>query len=221
MGEFDHIYLSHPFTMMVSGPTSSGKTVFVRRILKNHNVLMRNIQKPLLSVAWCYGQWQKCYNEEVDNTKISYSSGLLSKTEIESTDIDVLIIDDLMSELANSTLLAELFTRGSHHNNLSVIFITQNIFHQGSKMRDIHLSCQYLILMNNPRDKSQIDYLVKQMKMKRQLVFAYNDATSKPYGYLFIDFKQQTPRSQMLKSRLTPEESIEEKFEPIIYVVAD
>ena len=33
------------------------------------------------------------------------------------------------------------FTKGSHHRNLSIIYIVQNIFHQGKEMRNISLKC--------------------------------------------------------------------------------
>ena len=41
-----------------------------------------------------------------------------------------IIIDDLMHEADKK--IAKLFTQGSHHKNASVIFLTQNIFHQKS-----------------------------------------------------------------------------------------
>jgi len=33
--------------------------------------------------------------------------------------------------------VCERFTKGSHHRNLSVIVVTQNIFHKSSHTRDI------------------------------------------------------------------------------------
>lgn len=38
----------------------------------------------------------------------------------------LVILDDLMRE-ANGSVV-DLFTKGSHHYNLSVIFVTQNVF---------------------------------------------------------------------------------------------
>lgn len=40
----------------------------------------------------------------------------------------LLILDDLMQELKGDKRLNELFTRGSHHWNLSIIHIVQNAF---------------------------------------------------------------------------------------------
>ena len=55
-----------------------------------------------------------------------------------------------------------LFTRGSHHRNLSVIYIVQNLFHQGKGSRSISLNSHYLVLFKNPQDELQILTLATQ-----------------------------------------------------------
>ncbi|KAG8229448.1 hypothetical protein J437_LFUL005553 [Ladona fulva] len=42
--------------------------------------------------------------------------------------------------------IVNLFTKGAHHWNLSVIFITQNLFHQGKGRRDISLNSHYIAI---------------------------------------------------------------------------
>lgn len=64
---------------------------------------------------------------------------------------------------AQSKSAANLFTRECHHQNISVIFITQNIFHQGQYARDISLNCSHLCIMNNPLYRSQFQYLARQL----------------------------------------------------------
>jgi len=49
------------------------------------------------------------------------------------------ILDDLMMGAFNKNV-CELFTKGSHHRNLSVTVVTQNIFHKFSHTRDISLN---------------------------------------------------------------------------------
>ena len=95
---------------------------------------------------------------------------------------------------AYTKAVCELFTKGSHHKNLSVILITQNVFHQGKFCRDISLNCKYLVLFNNPRDKSQIYPLARQIfpENSGSFVKVYKEATSKPFGYLFLDLTQTT-----------------------------
>jgi len=56
----------------------------------------------------------------------------------------------------------DLFTKGNHHKNLSVIFILQNLFHQGRGQCDISLNTNYIVF-KNPRDRAQIRHLVCQV----------------------------------------------------------
>ena len=76
---------------------------------------------------------------------------------------NLIIIDDQMIEAEKDNRIVSLFTEGSHHRNLSVIYIVQNLFHQGKGKRSISLNSHYLILFKNPRDKLQILTLAKQM----------------------------------------------------------
>jgi len=105
-------------------------------------------------------------------------------------------------------VVSKLFTRGSHHTNTSVIFITQNIFHPSKESRTIALNTQYLVLFKNVRDKSQIAYLARQMYPSRSkhMVEAYTDATNAPYSYLFVDLKPDADEKLRLKANIFPDD---------------
>ena len=60
----------------------------------------------------------------------------------------VVVVDDLMAE-ADERVTA-LFTKGSHHRNVSVVYLVQNLFHKGKDHRTISLNAQYLVLFKNP-----------------------------------------------------------------------
>ena len=72
----------------------------------------------------------------------------------------LLILDELILE-SSSDVILDLFTDGSHHKNISVIFVTQNVFHKGKVERDISLNTKYLVLFKNPRDRAQIQHLAR------------------------------------------------------------
>ena len=76
---------------------------------------------------------------------------------------NVIVFDDQMIDASKNKRIVNLFTRGSHHRNLSMIYIMQNLFHQGKGGRRIILNGHYLVLFKNPRDKLQILTLAKQM----------------------------------------------------------
>lgn len=186
----------HPFTCMVAGPTSSGKTVLVKSLISNHKFTFSNIRN-IPKVIWCHGQMQEGYE---DDTLIEYHEGLID----DPSGYDLIIVDDLMNELGADNRLLNLFTKGSHHNNISVIFIVQNIFHQSKHMRGISLNCQYLIIMKNPRDKSQIHCLARQIypTNSKKFIKAYEDATKEPFSYLKVDLTPQTPEHLRIQTKI-------------------
>lgn len=213
----EHTQLKHPFTALVAGPTSSGKTYLVRRILKNHQQLIKGTSGECLRVIWAYGQYQDLYRQPVENCNIHYVDGLPDSSMIEQIGAELIVIDDLMSELANNTKLSSLFTKGSHHRSISVIFITQNIFHQGKQMRDVSLNTKYIIMTKNVRDRQQLATLARQIFPGKTKFFleAFDDATRHPYGYLLLDLTPTTPDELRVRTRITPEEH--SPISPIIY----
>ena len=114
-----------------------------------------------------------------------------------------------MQELSNDPRITSLFTKGCHHRNLSVIFILQNIFHRGKELRDMSLNCHYLVLFKSPRDSSQINHLAKQMfpGHVKYMQESFQDATSRPYGYLLCDLKPETPTVFRLRTNVFPGET--------------
>ena len=208
-----HFRFKHPFTCMLAGPTSSGKTVLMRRILRNYDKTIHfkeEIPVPL-RVMWAYGQWQSIYNQKLDKCTVKYIDGLPSEEEILTFNPHIIIIDDLMTELGNNKNLAALFTKGSHHMGISIVFITQNIYHQGTQMRTISLNCHYMLLMKNPKDKRQIITLASQLYPNQGSFFidAYEAATKNQYGYIRVDHTQDTPELYRVQTRITPEEKPE------------
>ncbi|GBM90950.1 hypothetical protein AVEN_226667-1 [Araneus ventricosus] len=152
-------------------------------------------------IIWCYGAYQNLYK---DMKTVEFHEGLPSN--INTISNALIVIDDLMSELSNNDKLTKLFTKGSHHRNLSIIFIVQNIFHKGKEMRNISLNAHYMFVFKNPRDQSQVMHLGRQLYPNNVNFFreVYEDATSKAHSYLLIDLTPQTDDSLRLRTGLFP-----------------
>ena len=58
-----------------------------------------------------------------------------------------------MTRAGESKQILKLFTQHADHNNLTVIFIVQNVFYHGREMRTISINAHYLVLYKNPREK--------------------------------------------------------------------
>jgi hypothetical protein len=194
-----HVWLA-PFTCVIAGPTESGKSVFVQRLLKHAKTV---IQPPPARILYCYGIYQKIFSEFRD---VEFHEGVPSLDEFDGSKHTLVVIDDLMHETSN--VVTKLFTRGSHHTETSVIFITQNMFSKEKETRTITLNAQYLVLFKNVRDKSQIAHLARQMypQNSKHMIEAYTDATAEPFSYLFVDLKQLTDDKHRLKAQIFPDD---------------
>ena len=73
-----------------------------------------------------------------------------------------IVLDDLMTQMI-LWHSADIFIKGSRHRNLSVIYIVQNIFHQGRETRNISLNAHYIVLFKSPRDKQQVPILARKV----------------------------------------------------------
>jgi hypothetical protein len=123
------------------------------------------------------------------------------------------VLDDLLNEVYSRTV-CDLFTKGSHHRNLSVILITQNFFHQAPHCRDKSLNAKYLVALKNVRDRKQFACLARQVLPETcaSLCDAYREATRNPHGYLILDFAQDTGDLIRYRTNVFPSER-----PPVIY----
>jgi hypothetical protein len=80
---------------------------------------------------------------------------------------NLILLDHLMAQSGKDRRIADLFTKGIHHRYLSIIYIVQNIFHQGKEMRNISLNAHYILLLKSKRDKQQVSMLARQINPRR------------------------------------------------------
>jgi energy-coupling factor transporter ATP-binding protein EcfA2 len=196
----------HPSTILVAGPTGSGKTEFLVQLLN-----CKGLYPFPERIVWIYSEWQNAYdrilNLKLRNTKVQfvkdYDDDLYDSLNPKVRNL--VVLDDQMENKEmhrGGSGLAKFFTQGSHHRNLTVIYIVQNMFHQSKSMRTISLNSHYLVLFKNPRDKLQIRNLAAQMHPNNAkfLVSAYEDATNEPYGYLVVDLRPETPEQWRIRT---------------------
>uniref|UniRef100_A0A1I7ZNH9 Thymidine kinase n=1 Tax=Steinernema glaseri TaxID=37863 RepID=A0A1I7ZNH9_9BILA len=127
-----------PFTMTISGSTMSGKSVLCRKIIQHVDDL---VTPKVDRIIWCYGVETAALKELAQNPRVKLIEGLPDFEELKYFDGHTLVVlDDLMHEVAASKEASALFTRYAHHYNCSVINIVQNLFF--SKDRTIYVKCQ-------------------------------------------------------------------------------
>ena len=114
-----------------------------------------------MRIIWYYSQWQRAYTPQLLMMilTIKFIKGIPESLENESyLDVNIcnlIVINNQMIEARIDNRIVNLFTKGSHHRNLSVIYVVQNLFQQGKGNRSISLNSHSLVLFKNPRDKLQ------------------------------------------------------------------
>ena len=190
----------HPFTSIVSGPTGCGKTNFVMRLIKNVDTMI--VPTPS-KIVYYFGEYQPLF-ERYD--RVDFRHGMPKVIEIETLADALVVLDDMMDDL--DARVTNVFTRGSHHRNVSVVFMVQNFFNKNKHMRTISLNAQYIVLFKNPRDNSQFTHLAKQLypHNSRFAQEAYVDATREPFGYLLLDLRSEQDEELRLRTHIFPGE---------------
>lgn len=152
-----------PFRMTVSGPSSSGKTRWIQRFLKHYKSIT-NIDYDV--ILYMYGEYQTMFEEiKTNNSKIVWCEGF-DHTIIESNlklkpGAKLLIIDDLLQEVAEDKFFHTFYVRRSHHWNVSVIFTTQYLHQKG--LRLVNLNTTHYILFKSLRDQTPVRTLGLQI----------------------------------------------------------
>ena len=225
--------LKCPFNLLVSGPTQSGKTSWVCRLLLNSSLLL---ETPPQAIHWYSPH---LHPPDILFTETPSSSSRLhvyhhkglpwrkkQQTEEEAEEEeeeeeeekrgpepgDIIVIDDFAQETTNSSELTAFITKNSHHRKISVCVLTQNLFWGGKETRTQSLNMHYLVLMRQTRDHRQVRTLGRQLtqteKEFRAFLEAYNDATGKNlFSYLLISMHPRDDKRLLLRTTIFPEEA--------------
>jgi hypothetical protein len=201
---------SSPTTLCLTGVSQGGKTSYVIKLLQNKHQMFEH---PVDRVLYIYAVWNENFSEMEKKNDIQFhqylpSHDLLEKFISNDNKHLIIVIDDLMQEVINSTEAQSLFVRDSHHKNITVIYITQNIFCKGKFSRTIALNCHYYILFRSPRDVNQIKIFARQTGLNSTLMEAYSDCVSRMYGYLVVDLSPRSENSIKLFTNIFPSETL-------------
>jgi len=211
-----HTCFKHPFTMIVSGSTGSGKSEWVKNLLENleEMVTYENEKHNQIDlVFYCYGE----LNSNIINmqrkgfvnkgkTQVIVHNGLPNggnefiKQQARHGRM-LLVLDDLMVGM-NQIFLDTIFTKGSHNWQMSVILITQHLFSRELKVA--RNNSHYLLLMRNPAGALQIRTLATQLFPSKSKYFleSYSNATKENFGYLLVDIHPSTPDILRLRTHI-------------------
>ena len=210
--------LKCPFNMLIAGPTQSGKSTWAGKLLSHAEDLL---ERPPRRIHW-YAPHNTgstiptlaklCHHKGLPWNRDDALEEDEEEEEVAVGEGDVIVIDDFAQETANSKELTAFLTRSSHHQSISVLVLTQNLFWGGKETRTQSLNYHYIVLMRQTRDHNQVRTLGRQLtqseKEYRSFLAAYNDATgTDPFSYLLVSMHPRDDKRLLLRSSIFPGES--------------
>ena len=116
----------------------------------------------------------------------------------------LLVMHDTMT--STDDRVVDIFTKISHHRNISMVYLTKISFKKNKQTRSLSLNSHYIFLFKNARDATQVPNLARQIYPGKNAftIEAFKKASSAPYGYLLIDLKQETDNKLRLRTGVFP-----------------
>ena len=175
-----------PSSMLVVGPSGCGKTVFTQKLLENNLDLFETYPQ---STHYCYGAWQPKFKE------MKFAQFHEGIPELEDLDAwfpkgqGILVLDDLMDEGSHDKRVLDLFTKHSHHRDITVLYLCQDMFPTGKYAKSISRNAHYVIAFKNPRDQLGVRNLLLQSfpTCWKECLETYQTCTQEPFGYMWLD----------------------------------
>lgn len=167
------IQLDENFSMLVSGPSKCGKTYFVSSLLNNLETVC---VKPPSKVIWVYTNEQAAHaslrpfvTQFIDVTDFKDSGEDEIQTYLLKTMKDLtgpgghglLIFDDCQLKPVMVKMIAGLFSGTGRHNNISLIYICQQLFDKDDQKR-ISTNANYMTIFPSARYRNQARILNDQ-----------------------------------------------------------
>ena len=227
----------HPFSCLVAGPSGSGKSSFVYELL-THEGTHINISFDFIRI---YLGTEAKENELLSNLKELYPSRVElivfrdqyptkedAKTrfplDLESYirtekrgEQGIVIFDDLMTEMAENSVLVDMFTKHRSHLKVSCINITQNIFFKGkSEQVSVYRNATYLVVFYSPMDGTTLQNIALRLgwtgKMYKRAITLLRKVTEEN-RYVVVTGGFKTPKVLRFRTRLFDAEGTQTVYE--------
>ena len=196
--------------LMVVGPSGSGKTYLVSQLLKQHHQIFKPIFQQFL---YFYNHFQPIYQElqvllgpKTFHLCQGVDWSLLDKASA-SNQHTLVIFDDVYQEVAAAKEFLNLVISG-RHQKLHLLVLKHNLYQQSTNSKTIDLNVTQLLLLRNPRDTNQIDYLGRQLGCRELLLNSYKRATQDEFGHLLIDLDPRLNENLRFSSNIVSKPAI-------------
>jgi hypothetical protein len=172
------------------------------RMLRNYKDMFNPVPK---SILYAYGE----YSETVPKLRslgVSVMAGTPTDEQLAKYPKPLLLVMDDLMLATSKKYLEDMFTKKSHHQNIAVVFVTQNLFDKN--LVAARQNAHYLVLMRAPNSAMHIKTLAIQMFADkfREFLKAYEEATRSAYGYLLVDLHPSSHPELRLRTSIFPDD---------------
>lgn len=175
---------------IIYGTSGSGKTQFILEVIRQKLVhpwpvnlyYMYGVEQPFM------GEW----NQKEDQS-IKFIHGL-NFEEMDTSEPSLLVVDDLI--LSGNKEVAEVFIMGSHHKQISIFYLTQNLFPKCPLFRLMSSNAHYYVLFHGQRNTKQVNTLARQVytgKDVHRIMNAYKRCARRHRGFILLTFSPDLP----------------------------
>ena len=181
--------------------------MFTTRLLLDNPDLFRT---PTDTIRYCYGSWQHGF-ELLKQCGVQFHEGVPDRSLLPKwfPEGGILILDDLMNEGGNGKNVLDLFTKDSHHQKITVIYLCQDLFPTGKFAKTISRNAHYVVAFKNPRDQLGFKNLIQQAfpTQFREVMEAFRKLTNeRPFAYMCLDLHPASRDDQRILSHLLKDE---------------
>ena len=104
--------------------------------------------------------------------------------------------------------MLDFFTKHSHHQNITVLYLCQDMFPLAKYAKNIFRNAHYVIAFKNPRDQLGMRNLLLQAfpTCWQDMMDVYQKATERPFGYTVLDLHPASDNRKRVFSHLLTHE---------------
>ena len=223
-----------PSRLVIAGPTLSGKSTFAYQLVKYRDTIY---SEPFSRIIYALPETSiHLHKDFIENLRsdcanIEIVEGLPDLEEVHLTadknTHKLLILDDLMTKVFASANMLELMTSTSHHNNISVVIITQSIFLPSKHRLTLVRNCSEKVFFHNKVDQLELSIISRQIYpskphfLKKCFDQVYAKTKKKDLKYLLIDASplSDVPQNAIVRSFIFPRE--DGKVRPIFFLPSE
>ena len=169
----------HPsiiFVLYLPGAPRSGKSHFVKELLRNVDVMRPGIKYKavlycnpnLKSVSSKDKKFTEDFQKACGSIAVEFLSEIPTIEKLTSLPIDeewraMVIIDDFMDSSFKSTVIQQLFGRLGTHNYIDSVLLVQFAFSKAELFNSIYRCASAIVLFRNPSDRQMVRNINSKM----------------------------------------------------------